>query len=122
MLSKEFCNFINPSHRAQEGCGRGESEGGRGGEGGGGTAEEVCGEEEEVWGEAKEEWGEVEEVRGVVGLGRADGEGRREGGWCNGGASGLSSGAKPSEFPMLSNHSTLHAHGEDRGGRSGVEA
>jgi hypothetical protein len=35
---------------------------------------------------------------------------------------GLSSGAKLSELPMLSNHSTLHAHREDRGGRSGVEA
>jgi hypothetical protein len=35
-----------------------------------------------VWGEAEEVWGEAEEVRGVVGLGRVDGEGRWEGGWC----------------------------------------
>jgi hypothetical protein len=107
MLSKELCSSINPSHRAHEGCGRGESEGGRGGEGGGGTVEEV--------------WGEAKEVRGAIGLGRADREGRWEGGWCMDDASGLSSGAKPSELPMLSNHSTLQAHGEDRGGRSRVE-
>jgi hypothetical protein len=46
-------------------------------------------------------------VRGAVRLGRVDEEGRREGGWCMDGASGLSSGEKMSELPMLSNHSTL---------------
>jgi hypothetical protein len=70
MMSREFCSFINPSHRAQEGGG------GRGGESGGGTTEEVWGEAEEVCGEAEEGRGEEEEVRGAVGLGRADGEGR----------------------------------------------
>jgi hypothetical protein len=39
-----------------------------------------------------------------------------------GGGSGLILGVKPREFPMLSNHSTLHSHGEDKGGRSRVEA
>jgi hypothetical protein len=33
----------------------------------------------------------------------------------------MSSGAKPSELPMLSNHSTPQAQGEDRGGISRVE-
>jgi hypothetical protein len=61
-------------------------------------------------------------VRGDVGLGRADEEVRREGGWFNSGTSGMSSGAKPSELTMLSNHSTLHAHGEEKGGSSRVEA
>jgi hypothetical protein len=75
-----------------------------------------------VWGEEKEGRGEEEEVRGAIRLGRVDREGRREGGCCIDGGSGLSLGAKPSELPILSNHSTLHAHGEDRGGRSIVEA
>jgi hypothetical protein len=61
-------------------------------------------------------------VRGAVELGRANGEDRWEGSWCKGGGSRMSLGVKPREFPMLSNHSTLHAHGEDKGGRSGVEA
>jgi hypothetical protein len=65
-------------------------------------------------------WGEAEELRGeAVGLGRADEEGRREGGWCMDDASGLSSGVKPSELPMLSNHSTLQAHGRTEEGDPG---
>jgi hypothetical protein len=32
--------------------------------------------------------------------------------------SGSGPGEKPREFPWRSNHSTWHAHGEDRGGRS----
>jgi hypothetical protein len=67
VMSREFCSFINPSHRAQEGGGE------RGGERGGGASEEECGEVEEGR-------GEEEEVRGAVRLGRVDGEGRKEGG------------------------------------------
>jgi hypothetical protein len=36
--------------------------------------------------------------------------------------SGLSFGAKPRELPKLSNHSTLQAYREDKGGKSGVVA
>jgi hypothetical protein len=61
-------------------------------------------------------------VRGVVKLGRVNGEGRREGGWCMGGGYRMRLGVKPREFPMISNHSTLHVHREDRGGRFRVEA
>jgi hypothetical protein len=100
---------MNSMHRAQEGGGRG------GVERGGRASEEECGE-------AKEGRGKEEEVRAAVGQGRVDGEGRWEGGWCMGGGSGLSLGAKSREFPILSNHSTLHAHEEEKGGRSKVEA
>jgi hypothetical protein len=77
---------------------------------------------EEEGGEVEEGRGEEEEVRGAVGLGGAEGGGGRGGDWWMGDGSGLSFGAKPREFPKLSNHSTLQAQGEDRGGSSGVVA
>jgi hypothetical protein len=105
MKSKESFKGSNPAHREQA----------IGGGGGGGKSED-----EE--GEAGEGRGEDEEERGVVGLGGAEGGGGRGGGWRGGGGSGLSFGAKPREFPWLSNHSTLQAYKEDKGGNSGVVA
>jgi len=64
--------------------------------------------------------GEEEEEGGGVGLGGAEGGGERGGGWWMGGDSGLNLGEKLREFTKLSNHSTLHGYGEDKGGSYGV--
>jgi hypothetical protein len=56
---------------------------------------------------------------GVEGWGGGGGgEEGAEGGWEEDTISAGGSGAKPSEFPSLSNHSTRHAQGEERGGRA----
>jgi hypothetical protein len=92
MASKESLRASFPVQRVQTG---------EGGGGGGKSEDEV--------GESGEGRGEDEEERGTDGMGGAEGGGGGGGGWRGGDNSGLSFGAKPREFPWLSNHSTLQA-------------
>jgi hypothetical protein len=105
MKSNRSFKGSNPAHREKA----------IGGRGGGGKSEDEEGESEEGRGEDEEE-------RGVVGLGGVEVGGGRGGGWRGGCNLGLSFGAKPRELSWLSNHSTLQACGEDKGGNSGVVA
>jgi hypothetical protein len=66
--------------------------------------------------------GRMKKREGRSGWGERRVEVGEGGGWWGGGGSGLSFGAKPREFPKLSNHSTLQAYREDKGGKSGVVA
>jgi hypothetical protein len=90
MASKESLRASFPTQRVQIG---------EGGEGGGKSEDKV--------GELGEGRGEDEEEKGTDEMGGAEGEGGGGRGWRGGDR--LMFGAKPREFPWLSNHSTRQA-------------